>query len=80
MKVSYDTIEGTDYEWIHEEVAKTLKWVEDAQVGPDFWGRVQSDLNQMWHRLSVALINCKRPIFGFRYLVTNSSLTVYPQV
>jgi hypothetical protein len=80
MQVAYDTIEGTDYEWIHEEIQKTLAWVSDAEIGHEFWGRVQTDLSKMWMRLSVALINCKTPIYGFRYLVTNSSLTVYPQV
>jgi hypothetical protein len=80
MKVVYAELEGTNYQFIADEIEKTLKWVETADVTPDFFGRVQRDLDQMWTRLAVSLINCKRPVIGFKAMVTNSALTVYPQV
>lgn len=80
MKVIYEPLEGTDYPWIEEEIKKALQWVSDFDFGPDFWSRVTDALKALWDKLAVALINCRKPVFGFTYLVTNSALTVYPQV
>lgn len=80
MKVLYESLEGTGYAWIEEAIKKKLQWVSDYAFGPEFWGRLQGDLNQLWTDHSVALINCKKPVYGFTYLVTNSAVTVYPKV
>ena len=80
MRVVYAELEGTNYQFIADEVEKTLKWVETVDVTPDFFSRVQTDLNAMWNRLAVALLNCKRPVLGFKVMATNSTLTVYPQI
>lgn len=80
MRIVYEALEGTNYPWIEEEIQKTLKWVTEFDFGPDFWSRVTDDLRELWERLAVALINCVKPVYGFTYLVTNSALTVYPQV
>lgn len=80
MKVIYESIEGTDYAWIEEAIKKKLQWVSDYQFGPEFWGRLQGDLNALWTEHAVALMNCKKQVFGFTHLVTNSAVTVYPKV
>jgi hypothetical protein len=80
VRIIYEPIEGTDYPWIEEEIKKVLHWAEDAEVSPEFFCRVQKDLSAVWERLAVALINCKTPVYGFKAMVTNSALTVYPQV
>jgi hypothetical protein len=80
VKVIYETLEGTDYAWIEEAIQKKLQWVVEYDFGAEFWGRLAGDLNQLWTDHSVALINCKTPIYGFTSLVTNSAVTIYPKV
>lgn len=80
MKIVYATLEGADAPWIDEELQKSLKWIADYEFGPEFWGRLNSDLAILWQRKSIAFLSCKRPVYGFRAMMTNSCITVYPQV
>lgn len=80
MRVVYESFPGTDLPWVEAEVLSTLKWVETVEVDPAFFGLVQNNLNDLWKRLAVALANYEPRITGFKAMVTNSALTVYPQV
>jgi hypothetical protein len=80
MKIVYAVLEGTDEPWIDQEIQHTLGWASRYEFGPEFWGRLSSDLNALWQRRSVDFLNCKRPVHGFKAMMTNSAITVYPQV
>ena len=56
MKIIYATLEGTDDPWIEEELKRTLKWISDYQFGPEFWGRLDAELNHTME--STAFAEC----------------------